>query len=773
MKKMNFSPKKTSGIGLLEVLITTVVVAVGLMAIASLQGKLTSGSRVDKTRAEAKSLAETKIEQLRDTIEKTGYNALASSATSESIDGVTETFTRSWVITDQTNPVRKQVSVSVCWLDGCPNTNNPENQVVVQSMIAFDNVGNSALAAKDAGAANVAMTGPSTNAESSDEITKTITLPPSDTPYTPNTIYTDPNTHKTYIVQNTGTQGVGAEECSGLNLDPFENDLMTRRINFDGVTGNEAIELYEKVTINNIDYCIPRLRYNGGVIIPIRGIVHSGATTGQGNNQTLLDVNLFTFNASETGAFCVFRPDPHAKSAPYVCYVGGNCKFGPNGTAVNGTFPVTECPNPAITAAKVGPGGWRGQVGLLGVAGTTTTSTDFKNVCFAEELVNTFGSHATLDTDTLNTARNYYARAQRGGLDVNEGINKPYSCHDFLIINGQPTAAQVHSECVTQANAIAGLHLASKTIQRTISTGDNVFDPVVEETYCTPISYTVTGTISNANSVPAVTISPSGTCSVTANSYNCTVTTTEKSATITGSYNNETVNCTVSPLSTVSSNTCNLAFTFTPNPSYTINGTISGTSIAANAVVLSLSDGGSCINNNNGTYTCHITTALSNVTLTASIMTGATVTPTSQTITLPGVSATIDSPQSPSFSASGVYTISGSIGIGIGNSNQVTDLSGVTAAVNTGAGSCTLTGTNADNTYDYYTCTVPAGANTLTIAISPWCSTGNSSKKYEMTDGNGAGTITTTGTGSWIKSFSNITGNITKNININKSNTNC
>ena len=278
MKKMNFSPKNASGIGLIEVLITTVVVAVGLMAIASLQGNLTSGSRDSKTRAEAKALAETKIEQLRDTIERTGYNALASSATSDSIAGVTETFTRSWVVTDQTNPGRKQVSVSVCWLDGCPNTNNPENQVVVQSMIAFDNVGNTALAAYGAGTAGAGMGSPSTNAESSDEITKTITLPPSDTPYTPDTIYTDPDTDKTYIVQNTGTIAVEAFVCSDLDLDPFENDLLTRRIDFDGVEGDEAIELYEKQTISGEDYCIPRLRYNGGVIIPIRGIVHSGAT---------------------------------------------------------------------------------------------------------------------------------------------------------------------------------------------------------------------------------------------------------------------------------------------------------------------------------------------------------------------------------------------------------------------------------------------------------------------------------------------------------------
>ena len=84
--KFTHSAKNSTGIGLIEVLITTVVVAVGLLAVASLQGDLIGGSRSNKTRAEAQALANTKIEQLRDTIEKanaTGYTALASSTANE------------------------------------------------------------------------------------------------------------------------------------------------------------------------------------------------------------------------------------------------------------------------------------------------------------------------------------------------------------------------------------------------------------------------------------------------------------------------------------------------------------------------------------------------------------------------------------------------------------------------------------------------------------------------------------------------------------------
>lgn len=743
--------KSSPGVGLIEVLITIVVVAVGLLAVASLQGDLISGSRSNKTRAEAQALADTKIEQLRDTIEKTGttgYNALASSATNETIAGVTESFSRGWVVTDQTNPVRKVVSVSVCW----PSASCADS-VTVQSVIAFDGVGNSALAAKGAGA-GATLSGPTLNAESSDEISENIELPPRESPYTPGEVVTIDD--KTYIVQDSATKATRADLCSAYvpAITAFENNLFTRRIDHDGVSGKEAIELFEKQTISGQDYCIPRIRFNGGVIIPIRGIVHSGATT----HGVLLDVNLFTFNATESGTYCVFSPVTGAKSAPYVCYVGGNCIYGPAGThKPNGTTAnpgddtiVTECPNPASAQVQVGPGGWRGKVGLLGIA------THGNNVCFAEEVA---GAPATIDT-----ARNYFTR----NAGLNEGINKAYNCHDFLIINGKTTAAKIHEECLAQANAIGGFTLASKNIQRSI-TGNNVFDATVDTAYCeeTGTSYTIVGTIVNASSAPIVTVTDSiitRSCTATTTSYTCDITTPATSVTISGLYNAEISNCTLSP---PSGSGCALSFTTTTNPTYTISGNISGTSTAANAVSLTMSNGGVCTNNNNGTYTCSITTDATSVILTPSIATGGTVTPnTDQTLSLPGTTGAV---AGPNFDASMAvtYTISGTISIG----NHVV-LTEVTAAVDTGFGTCTLTGTHADNTSDSYSCTVPAGPNNLTIAINPACSTGGSSKQYALTD-NSTPPIITLGTGSLVIPFDNIIGNITKNITITKSSTGC
>lgn len=774
------STRNSSGFGLIEVLVTTVVVGVGLLAVASLQGNLIGDSRTNKTRSEAKALADTKMEQLRDTIESvdssgnstgSGYDALASSTTNESIGGTTETFTRSWTVTNQifdktsktwvaatlnttTNvleastpvtgrtygPAKKDIAVTVCWSDGC--TGNNENKVAVQSVITLDGVGNSVLAAEGAGQAAAAVSGPSTNAESSDDITESVSL---STPGTTGSLVTVNN--KTYIVQNNRYKASRAETCDSYSpaLTAFENSLYTRRVDYDGITGNEAIELYEKVEIDDVNYCIPRIRFNGGVIIPIRGIVHSGATSGNGNNQTLLDVNLFTFNTSESGTYCVFNPATGAKSAPYVCYVGGNCT-GYTGTT---STDVTTCPPGSYSAAKVGPGGWRGKVGLLGVAANGN------NVCFAEEIA---GVAATVDT-----ARDYYTRIN----SINEGINKPYNCHDFLIINGQNTNTQVHNECVTQANAIAGLHLASKYIQRTVSSGTTVFDPTIDTTYCavTGTAYTITGTIANAASAPAVTVTDlvsTNNCTATATSYTCQITTAATSVTMSGTYNNQTVTCALTP---VSSSGCTLTFTATANPTYTINGTISGTAAAANAVTVSMSDGGICANNNNGTYTCTITTAATSATLTPTISTGGTVTPsTAQTIALPGTTQTLTGT---AFSASmaTTYTISGTITIGGSGSNAVS-ITTATVAVDTGTGTCSLTGTHANSTTDTYSCTVAAGANHLSFAISPACSTGSSSKKYNLTYGG----TTTSGTGGLVISLSaaTVAGSPTVNISVTK-----
>lgn len=768
-----------SGIGLIEVLVTTVIIAVGLLAVASLQGNLIGSSRDNKTRAEAKALADSKIEQLRDTVVKTGYDALASSATAESIGGITENFNRSWTVTNQTSPERKQVSVSVCWPAGACADN-----IIVQSSIGFDDVGNAAKNLKDAQSGSSLPGGPSLNAQASNEITEKKDVADGD----PGSHFRDnpDSPNKIWIREDSRTKGTAAYLCSTLGLTAFENGLFTRRINHDGVTGNEAIELYEQTILDNLEYCIPRIRYNGGVIVPVRGIVHSGATTGNGNNTTYLDVDLFTFNASETGAFCVFNPVDGAKSAPYACYVGGNCTgFVCDANTGNcDDNDVTKCPIGAYAAATVGPGGWRGKVGLLGVA---NTSNDFRNVCFQEEIAATPAS--------LDTARNYYALRN----SINEGINKPYSCHDFLIIDGQPTLPKVHDECVKQASEIGGFLLASKNIQRTISSGNNVFDPTIDTGFCsgsTGTAYTINGTISGAASAPSVSITDGtsvATCTpVSSTAYTCTFTTSASSVTISGAYNNQPQSCNLSiDASNTTPTGCALAFT--SMPTYTITGVITGPdSTAINAVTLEVQDGANTIScpsrttiaSNKIGYTCNVATNSTTVNINASVTGSYVVSPTTRALASlsGGGSVTLSSPDNDFVvTAIPTYTVSGSISLG-NNVDNITSLT-LNAANPTSIG-CSVTPPNGGwkkNTSGTYTCSIYGGSNTITMAISPTCSNTkvgnqNAFKKYTqcvVSSGTTCGTPTTTGTGQLVIDLGNVTGNQTKNLRLEESTTSC
>ncbi len=748
MKILNL--KKSAGIGLIEVLITMVVVAVGLLAVSSLQSTLIGESRENKSRTEAKTLAESKIEEFRDAIVKDGAGAFLPAAGNgnDTVAGVTESYTRSWSISDQTGPERKEIEVNICWSDGCPlATGNTNNQLYVQSEVIFDNVGNSAKNLKDAQSAAGTTGSPSTNAESSDEIAKTKNVADG----TPDTLVdlTADEDGLFWIRQDSGTKATGAYACAGLGLTLFENGLWTRRIDFDGLSGNEAIELFEIQTIGGTEYCIPRIRYNGGIIIPIRGTVHSSVNVGHGQAVIYLDVDLFTFNASESGAYCVFNPPAGARSAPYACYVGGNCT-GFSGTTNDAD--VTKCPTGSLAATKVGPGGWRGKVGLLGVA---SSSSDFNNVCFAEEVA---GEPAA---GSLATARNYYSLRN----SINEGINKPYSCHDFLIIAGQSTERQIHDECVTRANEIAGLNLAIKNIERNIPSGDNIFDPTIDTTYCAGevgTRYVITGTIENADSIPTVTVYDSIEaipCTVTTSSYSCTITTSATAVTMTGVYNTETITCPISP---ISSSGCTLSFTPSSDPVYTINGHILGSSTAANAVTISISDGGSCSNNYDGTYSCSISTGVSSVTLTAAISLAGEVTPTTQDITLAGFTTTtntIDVGTDFSATLSTTYTIRGDVTL-------PSTVSSFQMSTDIDMGSCIDVLSGSDITG--YECTVPRGGNHLHFSIGVVCSS-SPSKKYEITDG----VTTSLGTGVLIIDLGNVIGNVIKNIEVTRSSTRC
>ncbi|SME94233.1 prepilin-type N-terminal cleavage/methylation domain-containing protein [Pseudogulbenkiania subflava] len=124
------SPRQR-GFSILEVLITLVVLAGGLLAIGGLYGKIMNGSAAAKERSEAVVLAEKKLEELRYAL----YSSIASGSDSVNAatgSGSSANFSRSWSVASSTSPAYKTVTVTVSWTD----SRNQSQSAVLTSRIS-------------------------------------------------------------------------------------------------------------------------------------------------------------------------------------------------------------------------------------------------------------------------------------------------------------------------------------------------------------------------------------------------------------------------------------------------------------------------------------------------------------------------------------------------------------------------------------------------------------------------------------------------------------
>ena len=122
------------GFSLLETLIAVVVIAVGLLAVASLQSHLIGTSADNKAKAEAMAIAQARLDQFRNytnsVTDETGFDTLFADTSGytnpTSINGVNAAFTRSEFIAASANT--KDISVQVGW-----NDRHGDAQTVVMS----------------------------------------------------------------------------------------------------------------------------------------------------------------------------------------------------------------------------------------------------------------------------------------------------------------------------------------------------------------------------------------------------------------------------------------------------------------------------------------------------------------------------------------------------------------------------------------------------------------------------------------------------------------
>ncbi|MGD9392291.1 MAG: prepilin-type N-terminal cleavage/methylation domain-containing protein [Chromatiales bacterium] len=137
IRTMNY--RLVKGYSLLEVMLTLVVVGVGLLAIVQLQSGISGQVGDNKTKAEATTLAEARIETLRNYINETEYGAklLATSGFEDvpageyNAEGVNATFSMEESIAG--GDEIREISVRVSWQD----RNGSSEEVTVTSEIAY------------------------------------------------------------------------------------------------------------------------------------------------------------------------------------------------------------------------------------------------------------------------------------------------------------------------------------------------------------------------------------------------------------------------------------------------------------------------------------------------------------------------------------------------------------------------------------------------------------------------------------------------------------
>jgi Tfp pilus assembly protein PilV len=161
--------KQKGFIGLIEVLIATVVVGVGLLSIASLQGRLMSGSGENKTRSEARMLAEQKIEEFRNVNTISAYNGIIAGAFTDPgnpIAGTNASFIRGWTITGANAPSLKKISVQVGWDANGDGVITPPAEAVnvVTEMAWIDPAKSTQYAAENGTGGTTAVASPRQNA---------------------------------------------------------------------------------------------------------------------------------------------------------------------------------------------------------------------------------------------------------------------------------------------------------------------------------------------------------------------------------------------------------------------------------------------------------------------------------------------------------------------------------------------------------------------------------------------------------------------------------
>ncbi len=253
------------GFALMEVLVSIVVFSVGLITVSTFQGDMVQEGNLSKARSEAVNLAQDRLEQLRNLMVEGNYTTIADGQ--DSVSGVNTTFTRSWDVTAQSSPPRRDVQVTVSWTDAAGDARS----VVLESTVAWSDPRQS-----------VAQAGLGTTGN---------TLPePSGGELYPDVVYDE----------LPGGIGMGDGTLIVVNEDGTA-DLVSTTANEDG------------------DYqVILRVESDGFVMLRGAVNVHEGARTTEAELAATIEA------LTSDAGYCVYPDNGEASPPTYRCYVGNN-----------------------------------------------------------------------------------------------------------------------------------------------------------------------------------------------------------------------------------------------------------------------------------------------------------------------------------------------------------------------------------------------------------------------------------------------------------------
>lgn len=483
------SLKTQTGVGLIEVLITAIVIAVGLLAVASLQTSFLANSAVAKTRSEALALAEQKLEELRNNITVTVYNGQASSPSPEAIDGTNAAFKRSWVIqainkddglpdkTANANaPNLKKISVCVSWDSpgtDCLSVPSDKKVNVVTEMAFLDPAKSALYAGQVASGGTMAVPSPRQNASedvASENVDATTPTPlPGKAEASFNGDGTMPSSFQikgedggTYTLK----QITDAKPATHYYAAKFGNGIIAIYLCTPNGSGALTCEYIQN--------------HFGGVPLRIAGTVYSTNFPNSKFDNALDNVRV-AWSSSEVH-YCYNGPKLKYSSddmayhyMAYECVFAGNCNA--TGDGVNGCFADSDVSDAQINDKKVGPGGEYGELGLIGVKDSQSSR---EQVCFLEDTTDPLTSVllAASGSEVVNenylfavTKRSYMTRRIKrkgsGNEQKTEGINRSYTNHNFLIVN-RGSGSSANSQCWSKAVANK-LVLAPRQIVRVLN----------------------------------------------------------------------------------------------------------------------------------------------------------------------------------------------------------------------------------------------------------------------------------------------------------------